>query len=849
MKSTMTPERKEIEFLHLNRVMPPEQAIIRDNFIQIDREKFQELVAFQFDLSHSAFKENVEKFVQMMEKIRLAVQSNLGLSALERDKHETNHPMWVKRGNPDFPIGKNGEIPLDLVLHDAKDLAHKFPKNIPKVMIIKDTSDNDGISILYNTKFRSFSMHIASNGKVISSLKLNWKAIYDDLSPIVEGQQQALRSFTPWQRHSESNFFNSRSTNKVLSYLAEAFPTIFTIDSTNYYKDTNSELINLTHDTSEKLQTNNPNLYLILDHTLVKTPKEFNPESRQPIFAVVRRKSPIMGNVIQLSPAVYADKKLHIVLHGHQEETEITQIFHCDFESEKLYDWAWQGKKVILNTHEVKHEQSPQWKGLHLLKYSKNRDLIKQTASAPMVRASDSVMRTFWLSSFDIPTVYTEMTTIADIFNIGYNEASPLNRLEKLYYSDQATSSFRRLIFSEYELRHAKNFVFQLAIPHESSDELFFWGNDGENIGKTTRLALDIIFKLIPTEFHNKIRISINMCCPASSIERLGAGFGLRNRPDNIERIIKSIKDKYPTLFIEFKTLMLSNSDKQLSASSQCQEFKTCASSDKSKSEFDEKSLADLNKISFSKNKSLSELLSDFGADGLVWQSKPRNEEVYDMKTTLDITKTSDVNHHFKFGYSGMIATLDDDTLQKLGYRDRECPHWSVDTVISEMKKMDHGKSSDNFEVMLGRVLLGSPWLLLGRYASDQEILLLTILQCLLLREFAMGTGQAGFDLLQIHILYNLRHLVQDELRNKLMATVLEIRSATKILDVLYEQCASFNREIERDTLSLLKPSILKLKSTIDCVSSSRYSLYSTKEKVLMENQIIKGIKISNPVI
>src|SRR5437660_153944 len=82
------------------------------------------------------------------------------------------------------------------------------------------------------------------------------------------------------------------------------------------------------------------NLYIMLDSSLIKPAEEFidSPQS-QPILAVVRRKLPLLGNLIQLVPALYREEQLHLILHGHQYETEIQEIFSCDFENEKIHTW------------------------------------------------------------------------------------------------------------------------------------------------------------------------------------------------------------------------------------------------------------------------------------------------------------------------------------------------------------------------------------------------------------------------------------------------------------------------------------------------------------------------------
>lgn len=827
----------EEKYSYIQRVLPPSNAIERENKIAVDKEKFSEFIEIQLNPAHPKFQDNLFHFLQMVEKIRLAVQSNLGLSAIERDKHETYHPIWVKKGKPDFPLLENNDIKPESILYDAQAIPPSG-KRIANAMIIQDDSKDEGFSILYQTKFRRFALYIQENGKVNSSLALNWEKIYDDLAPEISGESQPLRSFTPWQRHSESNFFNGRSTDKILSYLSSAYPQIFLHNEISYYQDNPSEIIHLTKENYKKIETNYPNIYLTLDNSLIEPPQEIKKDHKQqPILVVIRRYSPLLGNIIQLAPAIYEDDKLHIVFQGHQHETEIVAIMSCDFEHQAIQRWILKKQDLCLHS---KQSHRSVWKNLHLLKYHENQPFINKTASAPMVRGSDIVMRKYWLSSFDIPTVYTEMITIADIFNIENDiSLSPQNRLEKFYYSDGATSSFRRLILSEYELQNAKNVAVQIVLPHETPHARFFWGEQGEHIARTTKMVATILFEMIPSAHHHKLRFAINMCCPAASIEKIGAGFGLRNKPEYIKYITEAIKDKYPELIIEIKTLMLSNEDQCISKiNDEFKEHKAISATHPSEK----------HNISCENNKALSEMVSDAGISRLAWQGKPRNKEIYDLQKTLKISQSAKVNSNFNYSYSGMIAALKDKDLLKLGYENIDQPHQSVEGVLRHLEVLYKEKSPENFEVMLGRVLLGSAWLLLGRHATDQEILLTTLLQSFLLREFSLGAGDCGIDIMQIYLAYNLRHLSDERLRNQLMNAIFEVRSATKMIDCIHEKYLLTHHRDDLAEHSIIRPFILKLKTAVDLASGGECDIYTEREKSLLKVHVNK-FKLLAPVI
>jgi len=792
------------KFPHLERILPPSHAIVRENKISIHPEKFIQWLREEINPNHS----NFQQLINTMEKIRMAVQSNLGLSAIVRDKHESNHPIWIKKGEPHFPDVQYGKIKSENILYCS---LKNTSKSAPKVQIMKDDSDSEELSILFQTKFRSFSLHIQKNGKVTSSLTLNWEAIYEDLAPFKEGEIEPLRSFTPWQRHSEANFFNGRSTAKILTYFTKTYPEVFVYNEKSYYQDASSQILHL-NDTYQyqAVMGLSSNIYLTLDASFF----EWKEKSSDAIMlAVIRKKSPLLGNIFQLAPALFRDEKIHIVFHGHQDETEIQRIIYCDFNREKCETIPLK-KPIILMSKELKYE-NVSWTNLQLLKH---HSLINKVSAAPMVRASDPVMRKYWTSHFNIPTVYTEMITIADIFNTNNDPTkSPQEILENFYYSDEATSSFRRLSFGLDELKKVNHLSIQIAIPHESENALFFWGKNGENIARTMRMSLSVIFQMVPKAFHSKIRFAINMCCPAASIEKMGAGFGLRFKPEYIDYIISTIKKEHPNLFIEFKTLMLSESDKLVFDNNE-KKIEECSE-----------------EISFLKNKNLCEGLSSLNASSLIWQGKPRNKEVYDLKKVLDITNASEVKNHFKFGFSGMVAALHDKDLLSIGYQTPGNPHYSVEGILKNVT------DKDNMEIMLGRILLGSAWLLLGRYANDQEILLMSLLQGLMLAEFSIGFGACGIDLMQVQLLYNFRHIIDHDLRNNLMSQIVEERSAFKMINIIKKAYSLLEKDNE---IHLLKPFILRLKSAIEFATDGQINFYSEREKEILESVKSKALII-----
>lgn len=99
----------ENENFHLNRVIPPSDAIQREQKIEFCAKSLQALIC-SISEGEEGKSENLHKFNNMMEKIRSAVQSNLGLSRVQRETYETFHPIYVKLGAPNFPINDEGEL-------------------------------------------------------------------------------------------------------------------------------------------------------------------------------------------------------------------------------------------------------------------------------------------------------------------------------------------------------------------------------------------------------------------------------------------------------------------------------------------------------------------------------------------------------------------------------------------------------------------------------------------------------------------------------------------------------------------------------------------------------------------
>ncbi|CZR16763.1 Uncharacterised protein [Legionella pneumophila] len=769
----------ENENFHLNRVIPPSDAIQREQKIEFCAKSLQALIC-SISEGEEGKSENLHKFNNMMEKIRSAVQSNLGLSRVQRETYETFHPIYVKLGAPNFPINDEGELDPGSIVYRTDHVKGRDERKSSWLVLLKDDSNEDGLSICFDTKFRKYLLHIDGAGHVTSQLTLRWNAIYDDLLPDTV-MQQPLRSFTPWQRHAEANFFNGRSTNKILGLLTKNYPEIFNYDPTSYFKEEPVFSVELNRNAPKKLSTDKKNIYLTLDESFFKTPNGFeNGLNRQPILAVIKTNSSLRGDCFSVVPAIYEKQKLHILIKGHQQQTKVVDVFHANFKTGELLSWELLDDVLIFG--EPSTEYKPALTDLNLLS-DQQSELMSHVSTAPMVRGSGPGARQYWLNGFFKSTVYSEMIVIAEIFNRRFM-STPLASLEQTLNHSDATKSFYRLQFSRQELEKAKEFVFQLAIPNEFSkqeDFDFFYGEHGNKLEETTKLAILMLKRMVPKEFHHKIRIGINMCCPAASVENIGSGFGLRNKPDFIERIVKAIKDADSNLKVEFKTLMLSHEDgygdgDQISGNTK--------------------------NISEIQNECLTRIVYKTKANRLVYQGKPRNIETYNVDAVSCIIREVNTPKEFQFGYSGMVATITNHDINQLGYKVVGEPHYSVQSILEKIKKQ-LGEVPIEFEVMLGRVLLGSAWVLQGRYASDAEILLHTLFQAAIEQEWARGMGRYGIDIYQIQVLYNIRHITNDNYRNSLINKIFNAQSTEEIIDKIFELYFSIKKKGECNILQL----------------------------------------------
>lgn len=155
-------------------------------------------------------------------------------------------------------------------------------------------------------------------------------------------------------------------------------------------------------------------------------------------------------------PAIYEKQQLHILIKGHQQQTQVLDVFHANFKTGELLSWELLDDVLIFG--EPSTEYKPALTDLNLLS-NQQSELMSHVSTAPMVRGSGPGARQYWLNGFFKSTVYSEMIVIAEIFNSRFM-STPLASLEQTLHHSDATKSFYRLQFSRQELEKAKEFVF-----------------------------------------------------------------------------------------------------------------------------------------------------------------------------------------------------------------------------------------------------------------------------------------------------------------------------------------------------------------------------------------------------
>lgn len=83
---------------------------------------------------------------------------------------------------------------------------------------------------------------------------------------------------------------------------------------------------------------------------------------------------------------------------------------------------------------------------------------------------------------------------------------------------------------------------------------------------------------------------------------------------------------------------------------------------------------------------------------------------------------------------------------------------------------------------------------------------------------------------MQVQLLYNLRHLIDHDLRNTLMSYIIEARSPAKMIEMLRQTFVTLDHDNE---IEVLKPFLLRLKDAIEFATDGSIKFYSKRENYM----------------
>jgi hypothetical protein len=153
----------------------------------------------------------------------------------------------------------------------------------------------------------------------------------------------------------------------------------------------------------------------------------------------------------------------------------------------------------------------------------------------------------------------------------------------------------------------------------------------------------------------------------------------------------------------------------------------------------------------------IAKQLEKAGLSRLVIQAQTRTFD----KTHPDVVKKIAKELHIPVTYNGLVLTLREKDLKRLTPDDKR--YHSAEGLLNFFA------NSGVDQIMVSRVLLGSPWALGGDVASDKEVLTAALRHSYYMTDSYLGMGLSGLIYLRIGILFYIRYLtpkIQEKLRD-----------------------------------------------------------------------------------
>jgi len=467
-------------------------------------------------------------------------------------------------------------------------------------------------------------------------------------------------------------------------------------------------------------------IQLTIPESFIQSPHGFQPSIYNPIYVLIENYREELGFVKEIVPASWDQGGLTILINGFQGKTSIREVF--SFDQMKLLNWNMDFQPVI---------ESAQFDantfGMQTLELREDPFLSK-VAGGPMIRGS-SIAERVLRYKLGIPTAYTEMVLIGNLhIPDGKNVLGAYAHLGWL-------DGFQRLKISEIET----DTVLQVVGPHLLDDEdMFQYQFEDENIVRTYIRAAHIAQKLGFSGFN------INMCCPAAAYSQIYGGMGMLKRPELIKKIVEAVRREVPSMPVSAKVLLLSDD-------------------------------SNLKKPDLEKNIQMAKGLQRAGLSRLIIQA----ETSAFNKSYPEIVK--ELSHKVKIPitYNGGVFTIRELDKIKLLNEDKKGEH--IEGYHSVEALVDLFKGTRVDQLMVARILLGSPWILTGETYSDKDILTLSIQQSSYMLGAYYGMANSGLISMKIGLLHYIKHIRWQRLREDIEKGIYHANSQAQIIQSLYE--------------------------------------------------------------
>jgi tRNA-dihydrouridine synthase/radical SAM superfamily enzyme YgiQ (UPF0313 family) len=456
----------------------------------------------------------------------------------------------------------------------------------------------------------------------------------------------------------------------------------------------------------------------------VHAPERYARAADRTIFAVIRNRRPGLGTVTELVPASWDKTGLKVPVVGFQGEVSLQEVLSFDGREPLVWKLDY-GAAPVVRSEGFTGEEPEGMNAVPRL-FSPDDPLVNKVVAAPMIRGSSLSERVFRYR-LGLHGAFTEMVYM------GFLHLMEGETLSDVIGNYVWLETFHRMKRSDLE----NNTVLQVVGPH------FTNGRERlEAVFGTRERTVDTYVKLAYLARRMGFpELNINMCCPAPNLRYARGGAFMMEDEALVRDVVKGIKASVPGLKISAKVL-LPSVDGELAAPDEARAVRIAA------------------------------VLAEAGIDRLLVQAQTRAfgrvypEVVKSMSAAVSIPVT----------YNGSVAAFREDGMGEIGAGDGS---YSVEGLMETFE----GTGVDQY--MVGRLLLGSPWLLSGRKIPDQEIVQMALGQARYLASDFKGIGEAGLGIAKLALLGYVRFLERRDLREMLDSGIMQAGSTEGLIALL----------------------------------------------------------------